>query len=53
VTDETIRQIIASKTFSRLATNPKLTLEQYKALNGWRNSVPEYVRDHVVLDMFK
>jgi type I restriction enzyme R subunit len=52
VTDGEIRDIVEKKQFARLATNPKLTMEEFKALNGWREEVPEYVKDYVSLNTY-
>ena len=52
VTDGEIRDIVEKKQFARLATNPKLTIDEFKALNGWREQVPEYVKDYVSLNTY-
>lgn len=52
VTDPEIREIVESKEFARLHTNPKLTFEEFKALNGYREKVPEYVKDYVSINSF-
>ena len=52
ITDEEIRAIVSSGEFARLATNPKLPLADYKALNGWRQVVPEYVKDYVSINTY-
>ena len=52
ITDEEIRAIVSSGEFARLATNPKLSLADYKALNGWRQVVPEYVKDYVSINTY-
>lgn len=52
VTDGEIRDIVEKKQYARLATNPKLTIEEFKALNGWREQVPEYVKDYVSLNTY-
>jgi len=52
VTDGEIRDIVEKKQFARLATNPKLTIEEFKALNGWREQVPEYVKDYISLNTY-
>lgn len=52
ITDEEIREIIGSGQFPRLATNPKLSFADYKALNGWRDIVPEYVKDYVSINTY-
>ncbi len=52
ITDPEVREIVESKEFARLATNPKVTLADFRALNGWRTVVPEYVKDYVSLNAF-
>lgn len=52
ITDDEIRKIVSSGEFARLATNPKLSLADYKALNGWREIVPEYVKDYVTINTY-
>jgi len=52
VTDGEIRDIVEKKEFNRLATNPKVSLEDFKALSEWRNVIPEYVKDYVHLNQF-
>jgi len=52
ITDDEIRKIVSSGEFARLATNPKLSLADYKALNGWRQIVPEYVKDYVTINTY-
>lgn len=52
ITDEEIRGIISSGKFAQLATNPKLSLADYRALNGWREVVPEYVKDYVSINTY-
>jgi len=52
ITDPEIREIISSGKFAELATNPKLSMIDYRALNGWREIVPEYVKDYVVLNTY-
>ncbi len=52
ITDGEIRDIVEKKEFNRLATNPKVTIADYKALNDWRNIIPEYVKDYVHLNQF-
>ncbi len=52
ITDPEIRDIIESKEYSRLATNPKIRLEEFKALNEWREIVPEYVKDYITINSF-
>jgi type I restriction enzyme R subunit len=52
VTDGEIRDIVEKREFNRLATNPKVNLSDYKALNSWRDVIPEYVKDYVPLNQF-
>jgi len=52
ITDPEIRDIIESKEYSRLATNPKISLKEFKELNEWRETVPEYVKDYVTINNF-
>lgn len=54
ITDNEVRDIIESKEYSRLATNPKLSLEDLRELklNGWHEIVPEYVKDYVAINKF-
>ncbi len=52
ITDNEIRNIVESKEYSRFATNPKVSLSDFKALNGWRDVIPEYVKDYVKLNTY-
>lgn len=52
ITDEEIRKIIASGEYSQFATNPKVTIADFKALNGFREIIPEYVKDYVSINTF-
>ncbi len=52
LTDGTVRAIIDSREFGKLADNPKVSLADIKALNGWRDVIPEYVKDYVSLNQF-
>jgi len=52
LTDGDIRAIVDSKEFARLADNPKISLGDIKALNGWRDIIPEYVEDYASLNAF-
>lgn len=52
ITDGEVRDIVEKREFNRLATNPKVTLTDFKALDGWRNVIPEYVKDYVHLNKF-
>ena len=52
ITDNEIRDIVEKGEYTRLATNPKLTLADLQALNGWIERVPEYVKDYVPLNAY-
>ena len=52
ITDPEIRDIVETKEYSRFATNPKVTMKDFKELNGYREIVPEYVKDYVSLNAF-
>ena len=53
VTDKEIREILENKEFTRLSTNPKLNISEFKQLNDWKNIVPDYVNDYIEVDNFK
>jgi len=52
ITDPEIRNIIESKEYGRLVTNPKISLKELKELDNWREIVPEYVKDYVPINKF-
>jgi len=52
VTDGAVRTIVDSREFSKLADNPKVSISDIKVLNGWRDVIPEYVKDYVSLNTF-
>jgi type I restriction enzyme R subunit len=52
VTDGGVRQIVESREFGRLADNPKVSLADVRALDQWRDVIPEYVKDYVPLNQF-
>jgi type I restriction enzyme R subunit len=52
VTDGGVRAIVDSREFGRLADNPKVSLADVRALDEWREVIPEYVKDYVSLNAF-
>ena len=52
ITDSEIRDIVETKEYGRFATNPKVTMKDFKDLNGWRDVVPEYVKDYVSINAY-
>ena len=52
IIDESVRDIVESKKYGQLATNP--IKEDFKALTPhWREQIPLYVRDYVSLNEYK
>jgi type I restriction enzyme R subunit len=52
-TDSKVRDIIDNKRFTELNVNPNFTITDYKAIpNGWREKIPEYIKDYVQLNQF-
>lgn len=52
ITDSEIRDIVESKEYGRFATNPKVTMQDFRCLNGYREVVPEYVKDYVSINAY-
>jgi type I restriction enzyme R subunit len=52
VTDGAVRTIVDSREFPLLADNPKVSLADVRALDQWREVIPEYVKDYVSLNAF-
>jgi len=52
LTDEHFRGIINSKHFGELSVYPAFGLQDFRALNGWREVVPEYIKDYVPINNF-
>jgi type I restriction enzyme R subunit len=52
ITDNEIREIVETKEYGRFATNPKVSLLDFKALNEYRDVVPEYVKDYVSVNTY-
>ncbi len=52
VSDEQFRAIINNKDFSQLNFYPGFSLAEFKALNSWKEKVPEYVKDYVPVNQY-
>lgn len=52
VTDENFRNIINNKHFADLNVYPGFGMDEFKALNGWREVVPNYVKDYISLNTY-
>ena len=50
--DEKFREIINNKHFADLNVYPGFSMQEFKALNGWRDTVPDYVKDYVPVNQF-
>jgi len=46
VTDEKVREIIASRQTARFNTESTFHFEEYQKLNGFKTSVPQYIHDY-------
>lgn len=52
VTDEEFRKIINNKDYGCLNTYAGFSIDEFKALNGYREIVPEYIKDYIPLNQF-
>jgi type I restriction enzyme, R subunit len=52
VTDEKFRDIINNKHYADLNVYAGFGMSEFKALNGYRDIVPEYVKDYVSVNQF-
>ncbi len=52
LTDEHFREIINKKYFGELDVYPGFGIRDFRALNGWRDVVPEYVKDYVSINKY-
>ncbi len=52
ILDGELREIIDSKKFANLATNPRFNIKDLKELDGWKDPIIEYIKDYVPLNTF-
>lgn len=52
ITDEKVRKILDSRETARFNTESSFSFEEYELLNGYRDVVPQYVKDYVSLNTF-
>ena len=52
VSDEQFRQIINNKRYGELDFYPAFTKDEFRALNGWRDIVPEYAKDYISFNTY-
>ncbi|OVE74576.1 restriction endonuclease subunit R [archaeon D22] len=52
ISDGDIRDIMETKQYQRLSTNPSFSMKDLKELNGWTETVVDYIKDYVQLNAF-
>ncbi len=52
ILDRELRDVIDSKEFARLATNPNFNMDDLKELDGWKDPIVEYIKDYIPLNTF-
>jgi len=52
VSDKQFRRIINKKQYGELDFYPAFTKDEFKALDGWRDIVPEYARDYIPFNAY-
>lgn len=50
--DEHFRAIINAKEYAELNTYPAFSMAEFKALNGYRESIPSYIKDYIPLNPY-
>ncbi len=52
IANATFRKIIDERNFTELETNPVFSMKDLEDLNGWRDTLINYVKDYVNLNVF-
>jgi type I restriction enzyme R subunit len=52
VTDAAFRDIINQRRYGDLNFHTGFSKEEFRALNGWRDIIPEYAKDYISFNMF-
>lgn len=53
VTDPELREIVDKNKIGKLHTNPRFSMRDFEAVRKqWREKIPEYIKDYVVLNRF-
>ncbi|MFC1599122.1 DEAD/DEAH box helicase family protein [Patescibacteria group bacterium] len=52
VTDGEIRDIVETEEYGRFATNPMISMADFKELGDYRQLIPEYVKDYITLNKY-
>ena len=52
IADEDVRKSVDEKNYAELFNSPTLSFEEFDACNGYKQTVPQYVKDYVSLNTF-
>ena len=52
ITDDAVRDIVESQEIGRFNTESSFHFDEYTQLNGFKTTVPQYVKDYVPLNVF-
>ena len=52
ITDAHFREIINQKYYGELDLYPGFNMRDFEALNGWRDVIPEYIKDYVSINKY-
>ncbi len=52
IVDPEIREIIETKKYAELYQSPVLSFEEFNRLNGFKATIPQYIKDYVPLNTF-
>ena len=53
ITDNIVRNIVETKSYTDLNTSPTFTMQDFKAVpQDWRNTIPEYIKNYVPINQF-
>ncbi len=52
ISDGEFRNSINEKNFALLNVYPGFSMKEFKALNGWKDVIPEYVKDYIPINQY-
>ena len=52
IANATFRKVIDERNFTELETNPVFSMKDLEDLNGWRDTLINYVKDYVNMNVF-
>ena len=52
ITDANFREIINQQYYGELDLYPGFNMRDFEALNGWRDVIPEYIKDYVSINKY-